>query len=146
MSRSARPCLLWIALLVSAGGCLPSPYGAVDSDAPTEFTKTESGLQYRILRKSDGKKPGASTNVKVHYEGKLSDGTVFDSSYSRGKPAIFRLSEVVAGWREGMQLIGEGGMIELKIPAELAYGKAGRRPSVPPNSDLHFMVELIRVF
>lgn len=127
-------------------GCLPSPYGPSDADAPAEFTTTESGLQYRILRKSDKKKPTGTSNVKVNYDGRLADGTVFDSSYHRGTPAIFRLNEVIAGWTEGLQLIGEGGMVQLKVPPELAYGASGKRPSVPPNAELTFMVELIRVF
>ncbi|MEM0926028.1 MAG: FKBP-type peptidyl-prolyl cis-trans isomerase [Planctomycetota bacterium] len=135
-----------VVILSSVLGCLPSPYGPSDADAPKEFTKTDSGLEYRILRKSEKKMPRPTSNVKVNYEGSLSDGTVFDSTYSRGTPAIFRLNEVVPGWTEGLQLIGEGGMIELKIPSELAYGKAGKRPSVPPDADLRFTIELIRVF
>lgn len=131
-----------------AGGCAGSGsgMGAIDPDAPEEFTSTESGLKYRILRKSDGKKPKFTSHVRVHYVGKLDDGSTFDSSYSRGQPAVFGLDEVVAGWGEGLQLVGEGGMIELEIPSELGYGKAGRPPAIPQDATLHFVVEVIRVF
>lgn len=140
-------CLICTPLCLISGcsGLVAGP-GPIDPDAPEEYTTTESGLQYRILRKSDRKKPNAGGNVRVHYEGRLEDGSVFDSSYTRGKPSIFRLDQVVPGWGEGMQLVGEGGMIELVIPPQLGYGAAGSPPSVPPNAKLTFIVELIRVF
>ncbi|HEY0982067.1 MULTISPECIES: FKBP-type peptidyl-prolyl cis-trans isomerase [unclassified Schlesneria] len=120
--------------------------GPTDPDAPTEFTTTESGLKYRILRKSDGQKPTASNSVRVHYRGSLDDGTIFDSSYGRtGKAIEFAVTGVIPGWTEGLQLIGEGGMIELEIPPELGYGNAGFGTSIPPNSTLHFIVELLNV-
>ncbi len=133
-------------LFLSVIGCSVSGPPPADPDAPKEFTTTDSGLKYRILRKSDKKKPGPRTSVRVHYHGTLDDGSVFDSSYSRGKPAIFALNEVVPGWSEGLQLVGEGGMIELVIPPELGYGQEGRPPTIPGNATLHFTVELIRVF
>lgn len=136
--------LLGMCLVVGcSAGYGPSNY---DPDAPTEFTTTESGLKYRILRKSDKKKPDAGSHVKVHYIGTLDDGTVFDSTYAKGKPATLNLYNVVKGWSEGIQLVGEGGMIELEIPPELGYGELGQRNAVPPNSTIHFIVELIRVF
>ena len=119
--------------------------GAVDKDAPEEFTKTSSGLKYRIRRKSEGKKPAAVNAVKVHYKGWFDDGEIFDSSYERGKPIEFPLNRVIKGWTEGMQLIGEGGMIELEVPYDLAYGERGRPGSIPPKATLHFLVELIEV-
>lgn len=122
----------------------PTEPGAPDPDAPQEFTQTDSGLKYRILRKSDGKKPTASDSVTVHYRGTFDDGSEFDSSYKRGEPAQFPLRGVVPGWTEGLQLVGEGGMIELEIPPELGYGADGRR-GIPPNATLHFVVELIEV-
>jgi len=124
------------------GGLEP---GKPDSDAPEEFTTTESGLKYRILRKSDGKKPTRASSVKVHYRGKLTNGREFDSSYARSEPATFALNGVIAGWTEGLQLIGVGGMIELQVPSKLAYGDAGNPPAIPPNSDLNFLVELLEV-
>ncbi len=116
-----------------------------DDDAPTEFTELASGLRYRILRKTDGKVPNAGGYVRVYYEGKLDDGSVFDSSYERGAPDGFGLSQVIKGWTEGLQLIGEGGMIELEVPPHLGYGKAGHDPGIPPNATLHFIVEVIDV-
>lgn len=121
----------------------PKP-GPVDEDAPDEFTETDSGLKFRIRRKSDGKKPVATDSVKVHYKGWFDNGETFDSSYKRGEPISFPLKGVIKGWTEGMQLVGEGGMIELEVPYELAYGEKGR-PGIPPKSRLHFLVELIKV-
>ena len=123
----------------------PIEPGAVDKDAPEEFTTTSSGLKYRIRRKSTGKKPTATDRVEVHYKGWFDNGETFDSSYNRGKPTAFPLNRVIPGWGEGMQLIGEGGMIELFVPYDLAYGKEGYPPIIPPKADLHFLVELLEV-
>ncbi|TWU45894.1 putative FKBP-type peptidyl-prolyl cis-trans isomerase [Novipirellula aureliae] len=119
--------------------------GAMDSGATPEFSATESGLKYRILRNSDGKKPTASSTVTVHYRGWLNSGKVFDSSYERGEPTTFPLQNVIAGWTEGMQLVGEGGMIELWVPSRLGYGEHGSPGSIPAHSNLHFIVELVNV-
>ncbi len=125
--------------------------GPRDKDAPTQFATTSSGLKYRVLRKSNGKKPEASSTVKVHYRGWLPDqknpdrGKVFDSSYKRGEPIGFPLGRVIGGWTEGLQLVGEGGMIELEIPPDLAYGESGSRDVIPPNATLRFLVELLEV-
>ena len=80
----------------------------------------------------------------MQYKGWLDSGKIFDSSYTRGEPASFGLNEVVRGWTEGLQFVSEGGMIELEIPAELGYG-AQSPPGIPPNSTLHFIVEMIKV-
>lgn len=117
----------------------------MDADVASDFSTTDSGLKYRVLRKSDGKKPTAASRVTVNYRGWLQGGKVFDSSYEGGEPASFPLQKVVAGWTEGMQLIGEGGMIELWVPSKLGYGKAGSPGAVPAHADLHFVVELVRV-
>ncbi|WP_231612168.1 FKBP-type peptidyl-prolyl cis-trans isomerase [Novipirellula galeiformis] len=119
--------------------------GAMDADAALEFSATDSGLKYRILRKSDGKKPTADDTVTVHYRGWLNGGKVFDSSYERGEPTTFPLRNVIAGWTEGLQLVGEGGMIELWVPSKLGYGERGSPGSIPPHSHLHFIVELVHV-
>ena len=105
---------------------------------------TESGLQYRVVEKGKGKKPSAEDRVTVHYKGTLIDGTQFDSSYDRGEPATFPLNGVIKGWTEGLQLMKTGAKYEFFIPAELAYGAAGR-PGIPPNSTLIFEVELIEI-
>ena len=115
--------------------------GEMDADAPTEFQTTQCGMQYRILRNSEWQKPNAKDSVTVHYRGWLDNGREFDSSY--GKPPFSTsLQRVVPGWTEGIQLVGTGGMIELWIPAKLGYGVRGSGGSIPPNSPLHFIVEL----
>ena len=156
---------LWaVPLLLAIVGCgpaekpapppeLPKDYvrvepGPVDPDAPEEYTTSESGLKYRIRRKSDGTKPAVDSLVRVHYRGRLNDrenGEIFDTTYGRtGHSNEFALNGVVKGWTEGIQLIGEGGMIELEIPPALGYGDKTMGP-IPPNSTLHFIVELIEV-
>jgi len=105
---------------------------------------TESGLQFKVLKEGNGNKPGATDKVKVHYEGKLIDGTVFDSSYDRGEPAEFVLVQVVKGWSEGLQLMKEGSIYELIIPYELGYGDRGSG-NIKPFSTLIFKVELIEI-
>jgi FKBP-type peptidyl-prolyl cis-trans isomerase len=124
---------------------MPEGAGKVDADAPTTFTKTASGLQYRVLRKGTGEKPKATNKVRVNYHGWLDDGKVFDSSYQRREPISFGLNQVIKGWTEGMQLVGEGGMIELLIPSDLGYGARGAGRDIPPNATLHFLVELLQV-
>lgn len=103
-----------------------------------------SGLQYRILAEGTGKKPGATDSVTVNYRGTLINSTEFDSSYKRGQAATFPLNQVIKGWTEGIQLVKEGGKIQLFIPAELAYGDRSTG-SIGPSSTLIFEVELISV-
>jgi len=119
--------------------------GKIDSDAPREFKTTKSGLKYRVLRNSDGKKPKETDSVEVHYKGWLDDKSIFDSSYRRGETTSFPLKGVIKGWTEGLQLVGKGGMIELEIPHELGYGEKGMGRSIPPKATLHFVVELISI-
>ena len=87
---------------------LPTGAGAIAKDAPKQFTRTTSGLRYRILRAGQGPMPAATDTVKVNYHGWLDSGKVFDSSYDRKKPISFPLNRVIKGWTEGMQLVGEG--------------------------------------
>lgn len=109
-----------------------------------EWTTTKSGLQYHIDKAGEGAHPTLHDTVKVHYEGKLLDGTKFDSSYDRDQPIEFPLMKVIAGWTEGMQLIGKGGEIQLRIPANLAYGERGAG-TIPPGATLDFTVELLDI-
>ena len=106
---------------------------------------TESGLQYSILKEGDGKIPAATDTVRVHYTGKLIDGTVFDSSVERGQPAEFPVNGVIRGWVEALQLMPVGSKWRLYIPQELAYGSQGAGASIPPFSTLIFDVELLAI-
>lgn len=107
-------------------------------------TVTASGLQYEVLQEGTGMRPDAYSTVRCHYEGRFIDGTVFDSSYQRGKPSEFALYQVISGWTEGLQLMKEGAKYRFYIPYFLAYGASGRS-SIPPYSALIFDVELIEV-
>ncbi|MBB3702224.1 FKBP-type peptidyl-prolyl cis-trans isomerase [Alloprevotella rava] len=104
-----------------------------------------SGLQYTVLTEGTGAQPKATDQVKCHYEGRLIDETVFDSSYQRGEPAVFPLNGVIAGWTEGVQLMKEGAKYRFFIPYNLAYGERGAGNSIPPYAALVFDVELIKV-
>ena len=106
---------------------------------------TASGLQYEILEPSLGQKPKATDTVRVHYEGTLIDGTVFDSSYRRGESITFPLNGVIAGWTEGLQLMSIGSKYKFFIPYNLAYGERGAGQSIPPYSALIFTVELLGI-
>lgn len=104
-----------------------------------------SGLQYTVLTAAEGPKPTAQDSVQCHYEGRLMDGTVFDSSYKRGEPATFPLNGVIRGWTEGVQLMSEGSKFRFFIPYNLAYGANGAGGLIPPFAALVFDVELIKI-
>lgn len=106
---------------------------------------TKSGLQYQVLKEGNGQKPKATSRVKVNYEGRLLDGTVFDSSIARNHPVEFQLSQVIVGWTEGLQTMKEGGKTRFFIPANLAYGEVGAGDTIGPNSTLIFDIELLQV-
>jgi len=110
----------------------------------SEVSITASGLQYEVLSEGTGNKPDPWDTVRVHYEGTLIDGTIFDSSYSRGSPVEFPLNGVIPGWSEGVQLMNEGSTYRLVIPSNLAYGPGGTGP-IPPNSTLIFKIELLSI-
>jgi len=110
----------------------------------SEYTKTETGLEYKVIRMGDGEKPEATDEVEVHYEGKLEDGTIFDSSYARNEKISFGLNQVISGWTEGLQLMPVGSEFEFKIPANLAYGEQAL-PGIPAGSTLIFKVELFGI-
>ena len=117
----------------------------VENAKKAGVTVTKSGLQYEVLTEGSGKSPKATDTVRCHYEGRLLDGTVFDSSYRRGTPADFGLNQVIPGWTEGVQLMKEGAKFRFTIPYLLAYGEQGAGSSIPPFSTLIFDVELIKV-
>ena len=104
-----------------------------------------SGLQYTVITEGTGAKPKATDRVKCHYEGTLTNGQVFDSSYRRGEPAVFPLNGVIAGWTEGVQLMTEGAKYRFFIPYILGYGEGGAGASIPPFATLIFDVELLEV-
>jgi len=106
---------------------------------------TKSGLQYQILQEGKGKSPSANSNVRVHYEGRLIDGTVFDSSIARQQPVDFRTTQVITGWTEGLQLMKVGAKYRFFIPADLAYGQIGSGDIIEPNSTLIFDIELLEI-
>lgn len=108
------------------------------------ITVTESGLRYEVITEGSGQKPLQNDTVRVHYEGSFIDGTVFDSSYSRGHPEEFPLSQVIPGWSEGLRLMNVGGVYRLYIPSSLAYGAEGSG-AIPPYAVLIFQVELLAI-
>ena len=113
--------------------------------AKSGILTTASGLQYQVIREGSGKKPGPTDRVTVHYSGRLTDGTLFDSSVERGQPATFGVTQVIGGWTEALQLMSEGAKWILFIPSELGYGARGAGGDIPPHAVLVFEVELIKV-
>lgn len=118
----------------------------LQENASAEGVKTtKSGLQYKVLSEGAGPRPTLENTVKVNYEGKLLDDTVFDSSYKRGQPVTFPLNSVIEGWKEGLQLMPVGSKYRLFIPADLAYGERGAGNVIGPNAVLVFDVELLAI-
>ena len=116
-----------------------------EQQAKQEAAAAEAGKVAKAVGEGNGKKPSAKSQVKCHYEGTLIDGTKFDSSYDRGEPATFGLNQVIPGWTEGVQLMGEGAKYRFFIPYNLGYGERGAGASIPPYAALIFVVELIEV-
>lgn len=116
-----------------------------ENAAKSGIRTTSSGLQYEVITEATGRKPGIENTVEVHYEGRLTDGTVFDSSYQREETVSFPLFQVIPGWAEGLQLMSVGATYRFYIPSNLAYGEQGFDPVIPPYSTLIFVVELFRV-
>lgn len=144
----------------SGGGTEPTGSGSEASapaaaDAPAEAAApaveigkkmtTDSGLEYEVLVAGSGASPSATDSVTVHYVGTLTDGTEFDSSIKRGKPATFPLNRVIPGWTEGLQLMQEGAKYRFTIPSDLGYGARGVPGTIPANATLIFEVELLSI-
>lgn len=127
-------------------GIITTVFGEEKESEPETVT-TESGLKYKVLEEGDGDKPEKGDRVKVHYTGKLEDGTVFDSSRERDKPFVFPLGigRVIKGWDEGVSDMKVGERRELTIPYDLAYGERGYPPVIPPKATLIFDVELLEI-
>jgi FKBP-type peptidyl-prolyl cis-trans isomerase FklB len=104
-----------------------------------------SGLQYKVIEPGTGRTPKRTDRVSTHYRGTFIDGSEFDSSYKRGEPAEFGVTQVIPGWTEALTLMKEGAKWELAIPYQLAYGEAGRPPAIPPYSVLKFEIELLKI-
>ena len=144
--------LVVVALLVWVG-----TQGAVDAVRPADVAylkanktapgvkTTASGLQYQVLTEGHGAHPARTDTVAVQYEGKLVDGTIFDSSYQRNQPAVFPLDQVIPGWTEGVQLMTPGSKYRFVLPSALGYGPRGMPGAIPPNAVLLFDVELLAV-
>jgi FKBP-type peptidyl-prolyl cis-trans isomerase FkpA len=133
-------------LLVTLFGVVPLlMINGCQSGSNEPFVELDSGLRYRVLRQSANEKPNPTQSVEVHYRGWLDSGRIFDNSYSRNKPFLIAPPwRVIEGWKEGLQLIGAGGKIELQIPPELGYGVRGQG-SIPPNATLFFEIEILKV-
>jgi FKBP-type peptidyl-prolyl cis-trans isomerase len=110
-----------------------------------EVIQTESGLQYTVIEEGTGPKPEATDTVRVHYEGALTSGIIFDSSYERGDPEEFPLDMVIPGWAEGIMLMNTGSIYRIFLPSSLAYGEHGAGQIIPPYSTLIFTVELLDI-
>lgn len=123
---------------------MTDPFLSQNAENPDVVT-TASGLQFKVIKEGKGKSPKTSDTVTVHYEGKLTNGTVFDSSYNRGKPTQFKVNAVIKGWTEALLSMKKGSKWEIFIPPELAYGNKGVPGVIPPNSVLIFKVELIKI-
>lgn len=124
---------------------LTTPEKKSTNATDSTYAQTASGLRYLMLTEGKGASPKATDEVTVHYRGTFLDGTEFDSSYSRNEPTSFPLNRVIPGWTEGLQLMKEGGKAVFYIPYQLAYGEQGMPGAIPPQSDLIFEVELIKV-
>lgn len=134
--------LVWELELIDAK---PSSVPKFVMPADSALKTTPSGLKYEVIKEGAGRKPGPTETVTVHYAGWLTDGTPFDSSYSRGDTTSFPLNRVIKGWTEGVQLMGEGAVYRFVIPSDLAYGPRGSPPKIGPNATLVFQIELVKI-
>jgi peptidylprolyl isomerase len=134
-------------LVLLGWAAAPVMLQSTEKTSNTPVQKTASGLEYIIQVQGNGERPKPGQTVKVHYDGKLQDGTLFDSSRKRGEPLSFTLGvgQVIPGWDEGIALLKPGGKAKLTIPPALGYGARGVPPQIPPNATLIFDVELVAI-
>ncbi|MHC5063481.1 MAG: FKBP-type peptidyl-prolyl cis-trans isomerase [Planctomycetota bacterium] len=135
--------LVWQIELKRAVKPLKVPEFAMPAD--DVLKSTASGLKYEVIKEGTGASPVMGQQVTVHYAGWLTDGKLFDASYSRGQTSTFALGRVIQGWNEGLQLMKEGAIYKLVIPGNLGYGPRGNAPDIPPDATLVFQVELVKV-
>jgi FKBP-type peptidyl-prolyl cis-trans isomerase FkpA len=148
-----RPHLLAALTLSSLSSLALAGAHAADAPAPVSASATTSanvqklpsGVTVTHVKVGSGAKPSANSTVKVNYEGKLKDGSIFDSSYKRGEPISFPLDRVIPCWTQGVQTMQVGGKAVLQCPSKTAYGAAGAGGVIPPNADLTFTVELLAI-
>ena len=140
----AAALLLALFVQAQAQAQTPSPAKPPAAAAAVGVT-TESGLVYREMLEGRGPSPAATDNVRVHYRGTFTDGREFDSSYSRGQPAVFPLNRVIKCWTEGVQRMKVGGKAKLTCPPAIAYGDKGAGATIPAGATLHFDVELLAI-
>jgi len=150
-------CVIFTVAACSSGGDQPSLNESLndprsindqflfENSAREDVVVTESGLQYEVLRASNGPMPNADSTITVDYVGELIDGVEFDSSYSRGEPSTFNLAGTIPGWIEGLQLMNVGSQFRFVIPADLAYGDRGAGTTIGPDSILIFEVDLLEI-
>jgi FKBP-type peptidyl-prolyl cis-trans isomerase len=143
MMGEGSPPSVWELELMGTARPVPVPaFSALD---PEKTTRTASGLEYEVIEPGTGASPSATDTVTVHYAGWLTDGTAFDSSFSRGETTSFPLNGVIRGWTEGVQLMKAGAIYKFQIPGNLAYGPRGSPPTIGPNATLIFYIQLISV-
>lgn len=135
-----------VALNTNSGNALEAGAAFLANNAKDpDVHTTPSGLQYKVVKEGTGPKPTETDTVTVNYEGKLIDGTIFDSSYERGQPATFPLNGVIAGWTEGLQYMSVGSTYMFYIPSSLGYGAQANGDKLPANSTLIFKVDLLSI-
>jgi len=143
-SRNARIGVLILVAVIAIAGVVYVLTRNTKTQTVWDVT-TPSGLKIQDLKVGDGPSPKMGQTVRVHYIGRFEDGKEFNNSYSTGSPAEFRLGGVIEGWNEALQTMKVGGKRKIWVPSKLGYGPAGKAPTIPPNANLEFEIELLGV-